>query len=41
MRTLGASANAVNAYPKGFKSYATVLPENVVGYPQYLRQAGY
>jgi len=41
MRTLGTSANAVDAYPKGFKSYSTVLPENVVGYPQYLRQAGY
>lgn len=41
MRTLGMSANAIDAYPKGFKSYSAVLPENVLGYPQYLRQAGY
>ena len=38
MRTLG----AVNEnYPKGFKNYSTLLPEDVKPYPHYLRQAGY
>ena len=41
MRTLGISANAKDDYPAGFKPYSVVLPEGVLGYPQYLRQAGY
>jgi arylsulfatase A-like enzyme len=41
MRTLGMSANVKDAYPEGFKTYSTLLPDNVVGYPEYLRQAGY
>ncbi len=41
MRTLAMSANAKDDYPPGFKPYSVVLPEGVLGYPQYLRQAGY
>ncbi len=41
MRTLGMSANALEAYPPGFKGYSTLLPEGMLPYPVYLRQAGY
>lgn len=41
MRTLGMSANALEAYPPGFKGYSTLLPEGMLPYPIYLRQAGY
>jgi N-sulfoglucosamine sulfohydrolase len=41
MRTLGESKVAKTAYPDGFKPYSVVLPPDVKGYPQYLRQAGY
>ena len=41
MRTTGMSANAVDAYPPGFKSYSVVLPEGMRTYPEYLRLNGY
>lgn len=41
MRTLGMSANALDAYPEGFKSYSTVLPDGMKGFPEYLRMIGY
>jgi N-sulfoglucosamine sulfohydrolase len=41
MRTLGISGVASDAYPKGHKSYSALLPLGVLGYPHYLRQAGY
>ncbi len=41
MRTLGMSANALDAYPDDFKSYSTVLPEEMRGFPEYLRMLGY
>ncbi|WP_026953196.1 sulfatase family protein [Algoriphagus mannitolivorans] len=41
MRTTGMSANAVDAYPPGFKSYSVVLPEGMRAYPEYLRLNGY
>lgn len=41
MRTLAPSAAAGDAYPPGFKGYSTVLPEGMLPYPIYLRQAGY
>lgn len=41
MRTLAPSAAADDAYPPGFKGYSTVLPEGMLPYPIYLRQAGY
>ncbi|AEI49460.1 sulfatase family protein [Runella slithyformis] len=41
MRTLAASAAALDAYPPGFKSYSAVLPEEVKCFPEYLRAAGY
>ncbi|MEN2283387.1 sulfatase [Algoriphagus sp. SE2] len=41
MRTLGMSANALDAYPEGFKSYSTVLPDGMRGFPEYLRMIGY
>lgn len=41
MRTLGMSANALDAYPPGFQSYSTVLPEGMWPYPVHLRMAGY
>jgi N-sulfoglucosamine sulfohydrolase len=41
MRTTGMSANALDAYPPGFKSYSTVLPEEMWPYPVHLRMAGY
>jgi len=41
MRTTGMSANALEAYPPGFKSYNVVLPENMWPYPIHLRMAGY
>lgn len=41
MRTTGMSANALDAYPPGFKSYNVVLPEGMIPYPIHLRMAGY
>ena len=41
MRTTGMSANALDAYPPGFKSYSVVLPEGMRTYPEYLRLNGY
>ena len=41
MRTLAASAAALDAYPPGFKGYSAVLPEEVKCFPEYLRAAGY
>lgn len=41
MRTLAASAAALDAYPPGFKGYSAVLPEQVKCFPEYLRAAGY
>ncbi|MCS5491396.1 sulfatase family protein [Algoriphagus limi] len=41
MRTTGMSANALDAYPPGFKSYNVVLPEGMWPYPVHLRMAGY
>lgn len=41
MRTLGMSANALDAYPEGFKAYSTVLPDGMRGFPEYLRMIGY
>ncbi|MDN3205328.1 sulfatase family protein [Algoriphagus sediminis] len=41
MRTTGMSANALEAYPPGFKSYNVVLPEDMWPYPVHLRMAGY
>ncbi|MDF2156796.1 sulfatase [Algoriphagus sp. CAU 1675] len=41
MRTLAPSQAAGDAYPPGFKGYSTVLPEGMLPYPIYLRQAGY
>lgn len=41
MRTTGMSANALDAYPPGFKSYNVVLPEGMIPYPIHLRTAGY
>ncbi|MBN3521641.1 sulfatase [Algoriphagus lutimaris] len=41
MRTLGMSANALEAYPDGFKTYSTVLPDGMRGFPEYLRMIGY
>jgi arylsulfatase A-like enzyme len=41
MRTLAPSAAAGDAYPPGFKGYSTLLPEGMLPYPIYLRQAGY
>jgi arylsulfatase A-like enzyme len=41
MRTTGMSANALDAYPPGFKSYNVVLPEGRIPYPIHLRMAGY
>ncbi|NVJ85037.1 MAG: sulfatase [Algoriphagus sp.] len=41
MRTTGMSANALDAYPPGFKSYNVVLPEGMIQYPIHLRMAGY
>lgn len=41
MRTLSVSGLANTAYPKDFKSYSTVLPTDVLPYPEYLRRAGY
>ncbi len=41
MRTLAPSQAAGDAYPSGFKGYSTVLPEGMLPYPIYLRQAGY
>ena len=41
MRTLAASAAALDAYPPGFKGYSTLLPEGMKTYPELLRSAGY
>ncbi len=41
MRTLAASAVALDAYPPGFKGYSTLLPEGMKPYPELLRSAGY
>jgi arylsulfatase A-like enzyme len=41
MRTIGESKVAKEAYPPNFKSYSAVLPPEVKGFSQYLRQAGY
>lgn len=42
MRTLSASAAVgADAYPKGFKGYSAVIPEQVKCFPEYLRAAGY
>lgn len=41
MRTLAASAAAMEAYPKGFKGYSAVLPEGMKPYPELLRLSGY
>uniref|UniRef100_UPI004048041E sulfatase family protein n=1 Tax=Algoriphagus sp. TaxID=1872435 RepID=UPI004048041E len=41
MRTLAASAAALDAYPPEFKGYSTVLPEGMRTYPELLRSAGY
>lgn len=41
MRTLAASAAALDAYPHGFKGYSTLLPEGMKTYPELLRSAGY
>ena len=41
MRTLAASAVALDAYPPGFKGYSTLLPEGMKTYPELLRSAGY
>ncbi|WP_296705316.1 sulfatase [Algoriphagus sp.] len=41
MRTLGMSADALDAYPPNFKSYSVVLPEGMRGFPEYLRMIGY
>ena len=41
MRTLGMSANALDAYPPNFKSYSVVLPDGMRGFPEYLRMIGY
>lgn len=41
MRTLAASAAALDAYPPGFKGYSAVVPEEVKCFPEYLRAAGY
>lgn len=41
MRTTGMSANALDAYPPGFKNYNVVLPERMIPYPIHLRMAGY
>ena len=41
MRTLAASAVALDAYPPGFKGYSTLLPAGMKTYPELLRSAGY
>ena len=41
MRTLAASAAALDAYPPDFKGYSTVLPVGMKTYPELLRSAGY
>ena len=41
MRTLAASAVALDAYPPGFKGYSTLLPEGMKPYPELLRSARY
>ncbi|WP_075349258.1 sulfatase-like hydrolase/transferase [Algoriphagus marinus] len=41
MRTLGMSANALDAYPPGHKSYSAVIPADMKTYPELLRMAGY
>jgi arylsulfatase A-like enzyme len=41
MRTLGMSANALDAYPPGHQSYSAMIPEDMKTYPELLRMAGY
>lgn len=41
MRTLGMSANALDAYPPGHQSYSAVIPADMKTYPELLRMAGY
>ena len=41
MRTLSFSAAGDDNYPPDHKSYSTVIPEGMHGYPEYLRMAGY
>jgi len=43
MRTMGPAPNYYNPkdFPEGHKPYSAVLPEGVIGFPEYLRQAGY
>ena len=41
MRTLSFSAAGDDNYPADHKSYSTVIPEGMHGYPEYLRMAGY
>ncbi|MBN3583907.1 sulfatase [Algoriphagus aestuarii] len=41
MRTLGMSANARDAYPANFKTYSAMLPDGMLGFPEYLRMIGY
>lgn len=41
MRTFVEAKAAKEAYPKGLTPYSAVIPSNVRGFSQYLRQAGY
>ncbi len=41
MRTLSFSAAGGDNYPPSHKSYSTMIPEGMHGFPEYLRMAGY
>lgn len=43
MRTMGPNPSYYNPkdFPKGHKPYSAVLPEGVIGFPEYLRKVGY